>query len=144
MNLNFRPKRDKGLTLLGLLLFIVALIIVCGIIIYIIYRISQIPGRQLPDEQITITRDPNVVRQITGQEPPTRPGLSKLLTPQSAESDAPFTPYTVIIERTTNFVDWEGIQTNRVTETTPYGEETSFSDTNVFDRAFYRAHYIYD
>ena len=148
MRINFRPNREKGLTLLGLILFIVALIIICGIIIYIITRISRIPPRQLPEESITMTTDPAVVESITGQPAPTvtaSKGISASFVTPTAEGDEfTFIPFTVIIERTTNFIHWEGIQTNRVDETTPSGQITTFSDTNVFDRAFYRAHYIYD
>lgn len=139
-----RRRREEGLTLLGLLIAIVIVVVILGIIVYFIWKWSQIPPRQIPDEDAIVTTDPAVVEQITGRPAPTVAGMSGVFAAAvpSDTGEGEFIPYTIIIERTTNFVDWEGIQTNEITALAPQ-ENVTFNDTNVFDRAFYRAKYVY-
>lgn len=115
----------------AVLMFIIALIVivVLGVIIYTIIKCAQLPTRRAPDPDdlvFEITTDPAVVEQYGFTVPK--------VTQFSSSLDA-IPGMICTVERTTNFVDWEGLYSLEA----GIDDQVIINDTNPPpDRAFYR------
>lgn len=130
--MKFKPRRNSALALIGLLIFLAAVIIIAGAIIYLLIKLCRKvfppPGSNADPVVEVIETFPPIVLNL-----PSNPGLS-----QGFVQAVDATQWKAEVQRSTNLVDWQPILvTNGDFQ---FGFDC---DTNPpADRAFYRLRYF--
>ena len=136
MRIPTRRRQQKAWVLV--LVVLICAIVVIGWIAYKIFKcINRMPPRRLPDEITEVQKiREDAIADLQAELEAEHPG--ETVTIQSAEVlfVPVFVPFgtnggSIVVQRSTNLTDWETL--------TWLQPGVSFGDTNVFDRAFYRA-----
>lgn len=137
---------ERGLWLL-LVGFIVVLLIVLGVIVYLIWKWSQMPPpkRGIDITYVGSTTSASEVEEITGAPPPATTTAAKSSEPVLQQAEAPdgMVMTELVLERSTNMVDWIDVRSIDVSNPSVLSNVFLLDTNFVSDRAFYRTRSVY-